>query len=125
MSDARRRLGADAEELVAARLEAAGWVLLGRNVRTRNGELDLIARQTQHLVFVEVKSGTVGNQFGPERPVLAVGRKKQLRLRCLAREWLSQNRPPPGCVSIRFDVVGVTFTRAGKAVGYEHIENAF
>lgn len=125
MSDPRRRRGADAEDLVADRLSATGWTLLGRNVRTRLGEIDLIARNGPHLVFVEVKSGTIGSQFGPERPVFAVGPQKQLRLRRLAREWLSQNRPPPSCSGVRFDVVGVTYSRAGKAIGYEHIENAF
>lgn len=125
MSDPRKRLGDQAEELVARRLEAAGWTLLARNARTRLGEIDLIARHAESLVFVEVKAGTAGARFGPERPVFAVGPQKRLRLRRLAREWLSLNRPPPGCASLRFDVVGVTFSRAGQAIAYEHIENAF
>jgi putative endonuclease len=125
MSDVRRKLGSLAEDLVANRLEAAGWTLLGRNVRTRRGEIDLIARHRGDLVFVEVKSSTAGSRVGPERPVFAVGPQKQGRLRRLAREWLAENRPPPGCVAVRFDVVGVTFNRSGQPIAVEHIANAF
>lgn len=125
MSDPRRHLGSAAEDLAAERLQEAGWDLIGRNVRTRQGEIDLIARDHGDLVFVEVKSSTIGNRFGPERPIFAVASQKQVRLRRLAREWLSQNRPPAGCAAIRFDVIGVTFDRSRRPIAFEHVENAF
>jgi putative endonuclease len=123
---ARQRLGRRAEDLVAARLSHSGWRILQRNARTRTGELDLIAMDGSVLVFVEVKAGRAGSEYGPERPALAVGPRKQRRLRLLAREWLSsESRPRPSAVSgYRFDVVGVSFGGDGSA-DVDHIRNAF
>ena len=122
----RQRLGRAAEELVAHRLHDAGWRLIARNARTRNGELDLIGMDGEILVFVEVKAGRRGGSAGPERPAMAVGRRKQLRLRRLAREWLANPKRPrvEGVGGYRFDVVGVTY-EGGRVVEVEHIENAF
>ena len=125
MSDPRRQLGALAEDLVAERLSAAGWHLIERNARTRQGEIDLVAGDRGCLVFVEVKAGRSGIRHGAVRPAHAVGPQKQLRLRRLAREWLSSHRPPFNFREIRFDVVGVSFDRDGRLVDYEHIEAAF
>jgi putative endonuclease len=122
----RQRLGRRAEDLVAARLAAAGWRIVERNARTRTGELDLIALDGSVLVFVEVKAGRAGSAYGPERPALAVGPRKQQRIRRLAREWLAaEGRPRPSAVSgYRFDVVGVSFGGDGLA-DVDHIRNAF
>ena len=125
MSDPRRRLGRLAEDLVASRVTSLGWEILARNARTRQGEIDLIAGDGGCLVFLEVKAGRAGSAFGPERPSLAVGPRKQVQLRRLAREWLSTNRPPRGCNQIRFDVVGITYDSHNRPLDYEHIESAF
>ena len=125
MTEKRRRLGEAAEGLVAARLASAGWEIVERNARTRYGELDLVGLDGRTLVFVEVKAGGVGSDFGPERPVLAVDRRKQQRIRRLAVAWMAERRPGPRCAEIRFDAIGITFDRAGRVTDYEHIENAF
>jgi putative endonuclease len=125
MTIARQRTGARAEELVARRLAAAGWEIVERNARTRYGELDIVARDGRALVFVEVKAGREGAAFGPERPVLAVDRRKQQRVRRLATAWMSERRDAPPYAEIRFDAVGVTFDRAGRVVDVEHIRAAF
>jgi putative endonuclease len=125
MTVARQRTGRVAEELVANRLAEAGWRILERNARTRHGELDLVALDGRALVFVEVKAGRRGATFGPERPVLAVDRRKQLRIRRLATAWMAERRRLPGYAEIRFDAVGVTFDRRGRAIDVEHIEAAF
>jgi putative endonuclease len=114
-----------AEELVARRLRAAGWQILERNARTRYGELDIIARDGRALVFVEVKAGREGSAFGPERPVLAVDRRKQQRIRRLASAWMAEHRTIPPYSDIRFDAVGVTVDRRGRVVDVEHIRAAF
>jgi putative endonuclease len=124
MTYARQRLGRRAEQLVARRLERAGWRIVDRNVRTRTGEIDLIALDGATLVFVEVKAGRVGAAAGPERPAHAVGRRKQLQIRRLAREWLAEGRTPSGVAGYRFDVVGVSFGRDGLA-DVDHIRDAF
>ncbi|HSR93391.1 MAG TPA: YraN family protein [Solirubrobacterales bacterium] len=125
MTRTRQRLGQAAEELVAARLAEAGWEVLARNARTRHGELDLVARDRRTLVFVEVKAGRTGSQFGPERPVLAVDFRKQRRVRRLATAWMSCHRDLPRYDEIRFDAIGVIFDHAGRVIDYEHLEGAF
>jgi putative endonuclease len=123
---ARQRTGAHAEQLVARRLRAAGWEILERNARTRFGELDIVGLDDGALVFVEVKAGRAGNAFGPERPVLSVDWRKQRRVRRLATAWIAAHRGSiPRYEEIRFDAVGVTFSRAGRVTGVEHIEGAF
>jgi putative endonuclease len=121
---ARQRLGRRAEDLVAARLQRLGWRLIERNFRTRGGEIDLICLDGRILVFVEVKAGRKGSTLGPERPAHAVGPRKQLRLRRLAREWIAARRGPSGVAGYRFDVVGVSFGPDGLA-DVDHIRNAF
>jgi len=121
---ARQRLGRRAEQLVAERLAAAGWRIVARNVRLPSGELDLVALDRRTLVFVEVKAGRKGVARGPERPAHNVGRRKQLKLRRLAREWLAERRGPSGVAGYRFDVVGVSFGPDGLA-DVDHIRQAF
>ena len=124
MTFARLELGRRAERLVAMRLELAGWRLVGRNVRLPSGELDIVALDGSTLVFVVVKAGRAGATVGPERPAHAVGRRKQLKLRRLAREWIAERRGPSGVSGYRFDVVGVSFGLDGLA-DVDHIRNAF
>src|SRR5918996_3356807 len=111
MTVARQRLGRAAEALAADRLSRAGFAILARNVRVRTpevgGEIDLVGLDGTALVFVEVKAGRAGSRAGPERPALAVGRRKQLRLRRLARAWLATASAVPRFAELRFDVVGV------------------
>jgi putative endonuclease len=124
MTYARQRLGRRAEDLVARRLTDAGWRLVGRNVRLPSGELDIVALDGPTLVFVEVKAGRTTAAIGPERPAHAVGRRKQLKLRRLAREWIAEGRGPSGVAGYRFDVVGVSFGPDGLA-DVDHIRQAF
>jgi putative endonuclease len=122
---ARQRIGRRAEDLVAARLVAAGWRIVERNARTRLGEIDIVALDGATLVFVEVKAGRAGSDLGPERPALAVGPRKRLRIRRVATAWMATRRDAPPNAEIRFDVVGVTFDRAGMNLAVEHIPGAF
>jgi putative endonuclease len=124
MTFARQRLGRAAEQLVAARLERSGWRIVGRNVRLPSGELDVVALDGSTLVFVEVKAGRAGATVGPERPAHAVGHRKQLKLRRLAREWIAEGRGPSGVSGYRFDVVGVCFGADGLP-DVDHIRAAF
>jgi putative endonuclease len=125
MTVARQTLGRLAEQLAADRLEARDWRLLDRNFRLREGELDLVGRDGAVVVFVEVKAGRLGAGRGPERPALAVGPRKQLRLRRLARAWIAAGRTPPGTEGYRFDVIGISFDAAGRVAAYEHLRGAF
>lgn len=125
MTAQRQRIGRAAEDLVAARLDASSWEIVERNARTRFGELDIVALDGRTLVFLEVKAGRAGSSFGPERPVLGVDRRKQLKVRRLATAWMGERRNAPRYAEIRFDAVGVTFDRAGRVTDVEHIRGAF
>ena len=81
----RRALGLRGEALVAAWYERAGYEILDRNWRRREGELDLILRRGRSIVFCEVKTRS-SNRFGA--PIEAITRVKQLRIRALAARWL-------------------------------------
>jgi putative endonuclease len=125
MTAQRQRIGRAAEDLVTSRLAAAGWEIVERNARTRYGELDLVALDGRTLVFVEVKAGREGSAFGPERPVLAVDRRKQQRVRRLATAWMANNRGAVRYDGIRFDAIGVTLDRSGQVTDLEHLVAAF
>lgn len=125
MTVARRRTGEIAEELVARRLAAAGWEIVERNARTRYGELDIVARDGRSLVFIEVKGAHRDTHFGPERPILSIDFRKQRRIRRLATAWISERRDQKPYEDIRFDAVGVTLDRDGRALEVEYVKGAF
>lgn len=125
MTEARRRTGEIAEDLVADRLAAKGWEIVERNARTRYGELDIVALDGPILVFVEVKGARAGTRFGPEKPILSIDFTKQRRVRRLGTAWMAERREFPPFDDIRFDAVGVTLDRAGRLVEVEYIEGAF
>jgi putative endonuclease len=128
MANARKRLGDHAETLAAARLSRSGMRIVARNQRTSEvqGEIDVIAMDGAELVFVEVKALSAGAVAGPERPVLAVGHRKQRKLRSLAIAWLRDHDGfVPRHDALRFDVVGVRIDAAGRPVEWEHVQAAF
>jgi putative endonuclease len=113
-------LGRYGEELAAEHLVREGLVVLDRNWRCREGELDVVARDRDGtVVFVEVKtrSSTV---FG--EPAEAVGPVKARRIRVLAARWLVEH--PSGGAPLRFDVVSV-LRRRGHAPVLQHLRQAF
>ncbi len=122
MTRARLELGASGEELAARWYTDAGYRVLARNWRCREGELDLVVGRGGLAVFCEVKTRR-GLNFG--LPAEAVTPAKQRRLRRLALRWLVE-RPPgePRFPDLRFDVACVV-ARPGVAPVVEIIEAAF
>ncbi|MGH9055828.1 MAG: YraN family protein [Acidimicrobiales bacterium] len=103
-SDRRRRaLGAEGERRAAEWYEAHGYVVVARNWRCRDGEIDVIARDARTVVFCEVKARS-GTAFGT--PAEAVTAAKQARLRRLAARWLREEGRAAGAgrLLVRFDV---------------------
>lgn len=128
MTAARQRLGREVEAAVAARLAAAGWEIVARNVRTAEvrGEIDIVARDGDALVFVEVKARRAGTARGPETPAMAVGARKRAKLRGLAVAWLrDRDGDVPAHRTLRFDVVGVRVDGASRPTEWRHLEAAF
>jgi putative endonuclease len=118
MKDSRRQLGDQGEDLAAAALKKQGYKILERNYVTPLGEIDLIARQGQVLVVVEVKTRR-GSSFGTPQDAVHPG--KQGRLRRLADYYLKAKRLTE--TPVRFDVVAVTL--AGDEPQVEIIPDAF
>lgn len=128
MTAARQQLGRSVERAVADHLAAAGWTIVDRNARPREvrGEIDIIALDGSVLVFVEVKARRAGSRLGPETPAMAVGHRKQMKLRSLAVAWLRDHDGTlPPHRELRFDVVGVRVDGAGRMVEWEHLRGAF
>lgn len=116
-ADHRQRLGIAGEDAVAAWYEAAGYRVVDRNWRCRDGELDLVVMRGETLAFCEVKTRT-STRFGT--PVEAVTPTKQRRLRVLAARWLADH-DTRRC-ALRFDVASVTRTDDG-ALAIEVLED--
>ncbi|MEI7592880.1 MAG: YraN family protein [Actinomycetes bacterium] len=102
MTSQRQSLGAWGETMAATWYEAHGYEVVARNWRCRDGEIDLIVRNGETIVFCEVKTRTSA-AFGS--PAEAVTRTKQVRLRRLASRWLEQSTVPRR--SVRFDVASI------------------
>jgi putative endonuclease len=99
---ARQALGKTGEDLAAAELERRGYAVLARRYRTRHGEIDIVARDDETLVFVEVKF-RVSGECGMAAE--AVTRDKQRRLGSMAADYLA--RHDLSDVACRFDVVAI------------------
>ena len=127
--DLRRALGSLGEELAMAHLHRLGFSPLGRNERTRHGEIDLIAFDGQTLVFAEVKTRRVSAQrpgIRPDQQPLAWLRPRQrARLRRLAAAWLRDEKHiRPTAHTIRFDAIGVILDTKDRLIRLDHIEGA-
>jgi len=120
VADRRRSLGVAGEDLVARWYANAGYGLLDRNWRCREGELDLVLARDGALVFCEVKTRR-GAAFGA--PFEAVTVTKQRRLRTLALRWLAEH-PEHRAPELRFDVASVLAER-GKQPVIDVLEAAF
>lgn len=125
--DARRSLGARGEDLAAADLAAAAWEIVTRNWRPHGrslrGELDIVARDGDYLVFVEVRTRRVARDGAPTlgRPEESVTPRKQLQLAQLAYAYLF-DFPWPG--PWRIDVIVIELGRDGAVARLTHYRDA-
>lgn len=99
-----RIIGKKYEDVASDYLSCQGYEILERNYRSRSGEIDIIARDGDYIVFVEVKYR--GN-YSYGDPLEAVDLRKQQKIRHTAftylyKEKYAENTP------VRFDVIGIT-----------------
>lgn len=102
-SENRRKTGARYEQEAAGYLEKQGLQILVKNYRSREGEIDLIARDGSYLVFVEVK---YRKNMAKGDPAEAVGPLKQQHIRKTAQYYLYSHRYGEE-TPCRFDVVSI------------------
>ncbi|MGK5678715.1 YraN family protein [Actinoplanes sp. URMC 104] len=119
MTTQRQAVGAYGEKVAARHLQEQGLVVLDRNWRCPDGEVDLVLRDGDDIVFCEVKTRR-GGGFGT--PAAAVTYRKVRKLRQLAVRWLAEAGVRPH--EIRFDVVEVLVPPRG-AGSVTHIRAAF
>ncbi|KAA9149969.1 YraN family protein [Amycolatopsis acidicola] len=112
-------LGRRGEQMAARYLQKQGFIVLSRNWRCREGELDLVVTDRNTLVVCEVKT-RAGDRFGD--PTEAVTPAKVARIRRITGQWLSAH-----CVNwctVRFDVIAIVLAPPG-AMCLRHYPGAF
>src|SRR5581483_956026 len=117
---ARKNFGDSAERVAALHLEQHGYQILARNVRTRYGEIDLVAQDADGIAFVEVKARRGREHGAPEE---ALTPRKQLKLVQLGDAFIAENDMFAD-QAWRIDVVAVELDREGKLIRIEIIKNA-
>lgn len=102
MPSARRRLGDLGERIALAHLRAHGYAILAQNWRIAIGEIDLVAREGDQVVFVEVRT----RRGAAPTPEESVSPAKQQRLIALAYSYLAEHSLPDS-TPWRIDVIAV------------------
>jgi putative endonuclease len=119
MKDATKALGARGEDLAVQYLKKKGFKVIERNYHCSAGEIDLIAREKNTLVFVEIKTRSSSDYGLPQD---AVDRFKQKKMIEVARAYLAEHHLTED-IPARFDVVAIQLTPTGPDI--ELIKDAF
>lgn len=115
---APRDLGNAGEDAAARYYRWRGYTIQARNLRLRDGEIDLVARRGRKIVFVEVKTR---QQIGFGQPYEAVDRDKQLQIVHLAERFLATSKLED--LEIHFDVMSILWD--GRRFRIQRFEDAF
>lgn len=122
----RRMTGNFGEDAAARYLKRNGYRIISKNHVEDPGEIDVIAKDREYIVFVEVKTRLLGTENPNEpRPASAVTPEKQRKLIAAASCYLAFNPTP---LKVRLDVIEVYYEmKNGKrrVSGIEHLEGAF
>jgi|SRR3989344_8639656 len=117
-----RRTGRLAEALAASYLQKKGYAILKQNFFTRFGEIDIIAKDKDILVFVEVKAKTGTHLGNPEE---MVNRGKLQRVRNMATVYMKHAPLPAGRQACRIDVVAIVFGHSNEVARLTHYQNVY
>ncbi len=112
-------VGARGEAIAEAYLRGKGFTILEKNYRGRTGEIDIVARDGDSIVFVEVKAR---RNLAYGVPQLAVTPFKQRQISRTALTWLAHRKKPNAIA--RFDVIAILLPE-GEVPQIDHIRNAF
>lgn len=126
----RRALGFLGESIAIGHFRRLGFVVIARNVRTRHGEIDLIAFDGSTLVFAEIKTRRASNRrrglCPEEQPLAWLKFSQRSRLKRLACAWLYEHsHSRPQARTIRFDAVGVIVDGSDRLLRLDHVEGAW
>ncbi len=115
----RRRLGNWGEGVAAIQLEAEGYAIVARNWRCAVGEIDIVARDGETLVFVEVKTRR-GRAYGA--PEEALTPRKAQKLLQLGAQYVYEQAL--GDINWRIDLVAIELDARGLLLRCDHVRNA-
>lgn len=112
--------GALGEKYACKHLKKSGYKIIGRNIRNKFSELDIIAENKEYIVFVEVKTRKYQEAFQPSD---SVNYHKQHKILSAAKYYLSytyETKKQP-----RFDIAEISMNEKNKCISINYIENAF
>lgn len=114
----RMELGRLGERLARSYLEEKGYTVLSQNYRTKLGEIDLVVKKNETIIFVEVRTRSSAVYGTPQESIDRYKQEKLIRLAlqfCAHHYLYSQD--------LRFDVIAITLQDNEPKI--EHIPNAF
>lgn len=117
----QQRIGRVGEELARHHLEARGYRVVARNYRCRWGEIDLVARDGDEWVFVEVRARRSDTYGGPEE---SVTEGKARRLILAAQDFLAQCDEAGGEPEWRIDLVAIRLGAGRRVLSIKHMTHA-
>lgn len=112
-----RATGKLAEDLAASALTKKGYQIIKQNFSTRFGEIDIIAKDKDILVFVEVKAKT-GVDFG--LPEEMINKRKLEKVRRMAEVYINGNTLP-----CRIDVIAIVLSPTNRLLRLNHYQNVY
>ena len=118
MEKYKQKLGKKGEDKAEEYLKKEGFLILERNYRYGHKEIDLIGKDGNTIVFVEVKTGR-SKRFGT--PEEWVNLRKQKNIIMAALDYIQKN-DVTGC-DFRFDVLAISYEKGKESIN--HIRNAF
>jgi putative endonuclease len=121
VADRRRRLGQTGEELATRFLAGRGYTLVARNVRLAGGEIDIVARDGDCLVFIEVRTRRGGGFGSPEESITPA---KAQRLIGLVDAFRQARADEPLPADSRIDLVAVELDARGRLIRVDLVKNA-
>ncbi|HLB59918.1 MAG TPA: YraN family protein [Bdellovibrionota bacterium] len=114
----RKNLGKSGEDFACRYLETNGYQIEARNVRTKEGEIDIVGWENNQLIFFEVKTKK-SSQF--VRPEEGYSFRQRGRLRKMAKYYLYERSPGRFYSAVRFDFIGITFRESKPEI--LHLKN--
>ena len=119
MKNQNSTIGKLGEDIAVKYLENHDYKILSRNYRKPWGEIDIVAQQSDELVFVEVKTQNQGFEWRPEENVT---RHKKRQLSKIINTYLKE-RKVYGETNFRVDVLGIIINDKTETAQVEHIQN--
>ncbi|MCK9281132.1 MAG: YraN family protein [Melioribacteraceae bacterium] len=111
-----KNFGGSGEKLAADFLQKKGYEIIRLNYRFHHGEIDLIAKENEVLVFVEVKT-RLSDKYGS--PITAISKSKLNQIRKIAEAYIAVNKIKD--TDCRIDFIGILYKNGEPEI--EHIEN--